>query len=59
LGGKVTATNAALDDEPTLVNEDPYGEGWIVKLRASDAKAYDGLMSAKAYEAFLKSAAED
>ena len=55
VGGKITATNdAALNEDPELVNTDPYGEGWLIKLRPSDAKAYDGLMTAKAYEDYLK-----
>ena len=53
LTGELTAVNEALDDAPELVNDDCYGEGWMVKLKASDAAAYDGLMNADAYKALL------
>lgn len=36
VSGEIIAANQALDDDPTLINQDPYGEGWIVKLRAAD-----------------------
>lgn len=36
VAGEVIAANGALEDDPTLINQDPYGEGWIVKLRAAD-----------------------
>ena len=49
VGGEVVEVNSALEDEPEKVNEDPYGNGWMVKIRASDTSALDGLMEAKAY----------
>ena len=53
LEGEVTATNAALDASPELINSDPYGEGWIFEMRLADASAVDGLMDAAAYTATL------
>ena len=52
VGGEVVEVNEALDDSPEKINEDPYGEGWIVKLRVSDEGA--GLLSASDYEQFLE-----
>jgi glycine cleavage system H protein len=48
--GKVTAVNEALEDDPALVNKDPYGDGWIFKLELCDASQLDGLMDAEAYK---------
>ncbi|MCK7549789.1 glycine cleavage system protein GcvH [Marinobacter koreensis] len=47
--GEVIAINDALEDEPELVNEDPYGEGWMFRVRLSDAGELDGLMDATSY----------
>ncbi len=47
---KIIEVNAALSNNPELVNEDPYGEGWMVKIEVSDAASLDGLLSAEAYE---------
>ena len=56
VGGKVVEVNDGLLDSPELINEDPYGEGWIAKLEASNLDADLGkLMDAKAYREFLKS----
>jgi glycine cleavage system H protein len=49
LGGEVVAVNERLDGEPSLVNSDPYGEGWMIRLKLADAGEKDGLMSAEAY----------
>jgi glycine cleavage system H protein len=48
--GKVLELNAALDGSPDLVNTDPYGEGWIIKVEISDPSQLEGLMDAAAYE---------
>lgn len=53
LGGKVTATNDALDGSPELINSDPYGEGWMFELELSDPSAVDQLLDATAYESSL------
>jgi glycine cleavage system H protein len=50
--GEVTEINEKLLDHPELVNEDPFGEGWLIKVTMSDAKEVDGLMSAQDYDAF-------
>jgi glycine cleavage system H protein len=53
LSGEVVAVNAKEVDEPETVNEDPYGEGWLVRLRMRDAAEADGLLDADAYRSFL------
>ena len=52
VGGTLEATNDRLEDAPELVNEDPYGEGWLVRLRP-DGKEPQGLMTAAEYEALV------
>ncbi len=54
LSGEVVAVNDDLNDEPGLINEDPYGRGWIVRVRMSEPGQIDGLMTADEYKAFLK-----
>ncbi len=49
LGGEVVAVNERLDKEPALVNTDPYGEGWMVKLRVRDAAERDQLLGPQEY----------
>ena len=51
VAGTVTAANAELEARPELVNEDPYGAGWIFKMRTDDAAAVEGLMGREEYEA--------
>lgn len=51
IAGEITAVNDALDDAPELMNQDPYGEGWIVRMKLNDASAVSGLMSAADYKA--------
>ena len=51
--GEVVEVNAALEDDPSLVNSDPYGAGWMIKLRVSDEGELDGLMDAAAYQEHL------
>lgn len=53
LSGEVIAVNEALGDDPAAINEDPYGEGWLVRLRISDASERDALLDADAYVASL------
>ena len=53
LTGTVVEVNTELDTTPELVNEDPYGTGWIFVIEVADPAAPDGLMSAAEYEAFL------
>ena len=49
LKGRVIEINEALDDNPGLVNEDAYDDGWMLKIQTDDLEALDGLMTAKAY----------
>jgi glycine cleavage system H protein len=53
LSGDIVAVNAKLVDEPETVNEDPYGEGWLIRIRLSDPSEVDALLNADAYRAFL------
>ena len=55
VSGTVTEGNAALGDDPALVNSDPEGEGWFFKLTLSDSKELDALMDEAAYKAFIGS----
>jgi glycine cleavage system H protein len=45
--------NEALEDAPELVNDDPYGDGWIIKIKVSDAAQANDLLSAEAYKATI------
>ena len=53
MSGEVIEVNEALADSPELVNEDPYGEGWLVKVRLSDPSEADELMDHETYEGSL------
>ena len=54
VGCKVTAVNKDLEANPELVNQDPYGKGWMIEVELSDSSQADGLLSAADYEAFIK-----
>jgi glycine cleavage system H protein len=53
LSGEVVEVNDALSDSPERINEDPYGEGWLVRVRLSDPSEVDDLLDREAYEATL------
>jgi len=53
MSGEVTEVNEALKDTPEKINEDPYGEGWMVRVRLSDPSEADSLMDANAYKESL------
>jgi glycine cleavage system H protein len=53
VGGEVLEQNEALADNPALVNTDPYGEGWIIKLNATDPAEAEDLLDAEAYKALV------
>jgi glycine cleavage system H protein len=53
LSGEIVAVNESLADNPGTINEDPYGEGWLVKVRMSDPAERDALLEAGAYRATL------
>ena len=53
LSGEITAVNEALSDSPEQINQDPYGEGWLVKVKLTDSAEVDQLMDAAAYRDLL------
>lgn len=53
VNGEVTEINEELEDEPALVNSDPYGKGWMIKVKLSDASEYDSLLSADDYKGLI------
>lgn len=56
--GEIVEVNEGLEDSPQIVNGDPYGAGWFVKLRPMDASRMNGLMNAQAYEKYCAEEAE-
>jgi glycine cleavage system H protein len=54
VAGEVTEVNLALEDSPELVNNDPYGEGWMVVIALSDPAAVDALLDAEAYSGLIE-----
>ena len=54
VGGKIIEANARLKNEPELVNKEPYGDGWMLRVAMRDAAEIERLMDASAYEGFLK-----
>ncbi len=54
VAGEIIAVNEALSDAPEMVNQDPYGDGWIMRIKPADAGEIDDMMDAEAYEAFLE-----
>ncbi|UCG76816.1 MAG: glycine cleavage system protein GcvH [Gemmatimonadota bacterium] len=54
ISGEVVAVNGALDDDPSLVNSDPYGEGWMIRLRARDPSEMDSLLAPDAYRSLIE-----
>lgn len=54
VSGEILAVNEELNDSPELVNSEPYGNGWIFKIKASDESEIDALLDASAYEALLE-----
>jgi glycine cleavage system H protein len=53
VSGEIVEVNEALKDSPEQINEDPYGEGWLVRVRLSDASELDGLMDSASYQESL------
>lgn len=53
IAGEVVETNAALDSDPEVINQDPYERGWMIRVRPSDAGDYDKLLDAAAYQRLL------
>ena len=54
MSGEIVAVNEALGDEPAAVNDDPYGEGWMVRVRLSDPGERDALLDASSYEKLVQ-----
>ena len=52
--GLIIELNSSLEDSPDLINSDPYGAGWIIKVKVSNTNQYDDLMSSDEYEEFIK-----
>ena len=53
VAGEVLEQNEALEENPELVNKDPYGEGWLIKVKPTDLKAVEDLLDAEAYKAVV------
>jgi glycine cleavage system H protein len=58
ISGSIREVNAALEDQPEVVNSDPYGEGWICKVSIDDESELEDLMEADDYQEFLKEVEE-
>jgi glycine cleavage system H protein len=58
VSGKVAEVNESLNDEPEKVNNDPYGEGWMIKIKMSSSGEVDSLLTAAEYEDFTKAESE-
>ena len=54
LTGEVIEFNEGLEDEPEIVNSDPYGKGWMIKIKISDASQIEGLLSSEAYKELIE-----
>ena len=54
VAGEVIELNEALEENPELVNKDPYGEGWLIKVKPEDIKAVEDLLDAEAYKSSSK-----
>jgi glycine cleavage system H protein len=59
VSGEVTDTNPALADSPELINKDPHGAAWLIKVRLADPKEAAGLMDAAAYESYIADKAKE
>jgi glycine cleavage system H protein len=53
VSGKVTDVNERINDSPDLINKDPYGEGWLIKMEVDDPAQIDQLMDARAYASLI------
>ena len=53
ISGEILEVNAALDGAPDLVNSDPYGQGWMIKIKFSDASEFDTLLTAEQYKEII------
>lgn len=53
LSGEIIEFNTALEDEPEMVNKDPYGDGWMIKIKCSNLSEIDGLLTSEAYKTLI------
>ena len=54
VSGEIIEVNSSLEDSPNFINSDPYGSGWIIKVKIKDSNEYNGLMSSKVYEEHIQ-----
>lgn len=59
VSGEITEVNEALEDQPEIVNKDPYGEGWLFKLKMENPDELEELMNAEAYNEYVKGITEE
>ena len=59
VAGEITEVNSALEDQPELVNEDPYGDGWVCAIRPAAESELDALMDAASYEKFVSEESQE
>jgi glycine cleavage system H protein len=59
VGGEIAEVNEALGDTPETVNQSPFGEGWMIKIKPTDVSEYDALLSASDYEEYVKTLDEE
>jgi len=59
VSGEITEVNSALEDQPELVNEDPYGDGWVCVIRPTIEGELDALMDAESYEKFVSEESQE
>lgn len=57
--GEIVQVNESLGDKPEIVNKDPYGDGWVFKIRMNDSSELEALMDANAYDEYLKGILEE
>lgn len=55
VSGEILEVNSSLEDEPELLNDDPHGDGWLIRLQVSSSKELEGLMNAEQYEEYIAS----
>tara|TARA_B100001029_G_scaffold84622_1_gene69497 strand:- start:79 stop:456 length:378 start_codon:yes stop_codon:yes gene_type:complete len=54
VSGEIIEVNSSLEDSPNFINSDPYGSGWIIKVKINDSNEYNGLMSSDVYEEHIQ-----
>ena len=54
VSGEIIEVNSSLEDSPNFINSDPYGSGWIIKIKINDSNEYNGLMSSDDYEQHIQ-----